>query len=68
MDVMMNLCHHYVTKCIHYKRKDYLVDVMSAEDMQANLSERLTTDFKAEVMISLNNLDLMLIVHFILET
>ena len=41
-ELMSSLCN---PKCIHYKRKDYLVDVMSAEDMQANLSERLTTDF-----------------------
>ena len=32
-------------KCIYYKRKDYLVDVMSAKDMQETLEERLTTDF-----------------------
>lgn len=32
-------------KCIFYKRKDYMIDVMNAEDMQKDLLERLSTDF-----------------------
>ena len=36
---------HCSPKCIHYKRKDYNVDVMTAADMQKDLSDRLTTDF-----------------------
>ena len=41
-ELMSELCS---PKCIYYKRKDYLVDVMSAEDMQKDLGGRLTTDF-----------------------
>jgi len=36
---------HCSPKCIYYKRKDYNVDVMTATDMQRDLSDRLTTDF-----------------------
>jgi len=36
---------HCNPKCIYYKRKDYLVDVLSIEDMQKQLEERLNTDF-----------------------
>tara|TARA_R100000278_G_scaffold122941_1_gene110572 strand:+ start:265 stop:2049 length:1785 start_codon:yes stop_codon:yes gene_type:complete len=32
-------------KCIYYKRKDYLVDVMGPKEMQDDLAARLTTDF-----------------------
>ncbi len=31
--------------CIHYKRKDYLVDVKNSTDLQSELEERLETDF-----------------------
>ena len=41
-EVMSSLCN---PKCIYYKRKDYLVDIMSAGDMQTDLASRLTTDF-----------------------
>ena len=41
-----SLMHQYCNpKCVYYKRKDYLVDVLSAEDMQKQLEERLNTDF-----------------------
>ena len=39
------MSQHCNPKCIYYKRKDYLVDVMSSSDMQKSLQERLTTDF-----------------------
>ena len=39
---MSNKCN---PKCIYYKRKDYLVDVQSSDEMQKSLEERLTTDF-----------------------
>ena len=32
-------------QCIHYKHKDYLVDVLTSDTMQENLRKRLTTDF-----------------------
>ena len=42
-DVLM---HQYCNpKCIYYKRKDYLVDVLTVDAMQEQLIERLTTDF-----------------------
>ena len=41
-ELMSSLCN---PKCIYYKRKDYNVDVMSANDLQADLQTRLTTDF-----------------------
>ena len=41
-ELMSNKCN---PKCIYYKRKDYLVDVQSADEMQKSLEERLTTDF-----------------------
>jgi hypothetical protein len=33
------------TRCIYFKHKDYLVDVLNAKEMQDDLEERLTTDF-----------------------
>ena len=40
--VLKSVCN---PKCIYYKRKDYLVDVLTAENMQANLAARMQTDF-----------------------
>lgn len=37
-------------KCIHYKNKDYSVDVKNAEDLQTDLSERLETDFTGRMI------------------
>ncbi|QDP58148.1 MAG: putative ATP-dependent helicase [Prokaryotic dsDNA virus sp.] len=36
---------HCNPKCIHYKRKDYLVDIMDNVELQKQLTDRLTTDF-----------------------
>ena len=33
------------TRCIYYQRKDYTIDVMSSDELQADLHNRLTTDF-----------------------
>jgi len=41
-ELMSSLCN---PKCVHYKRKDYFVDVLDAEAMQKDLESRLTTDF-----------------------
>lgn len=36
---------HCSPQCIYFKRKDYVVDVKSATDMQEEMHERLTTDY-----------------------
>ena len=41
---------HCKTQCIHFQRKDYLVDIKSASTMQEELSERLTTDFSGKTI------------------
>ena len=58
-DLMMSLCN---PKCIYYKRKDYSVEVMTAQTMQQDLSSRLTTDFTGRSynfssQLGLNNVD-----------
>ena len=45
--VMLNHCK---TQCIHFDRKDYLVDIKSAATMQDELIERLTTDFSGKTI------------------
>jgi len=45
--VMLNHCK---TQCVHFARKDYLVDIKSASTMQDELSERLTTDFSGKTI------------------
>lgn len=39
------MSEHCNPKCIHYKRKDYKVEISDHVDLQTQLSERLTTDF-----------------------
>ena len=41
---------HCQTRCIYFKRKDYLVDVKNAEDLQEDLKSRLTTDFSGKTI------------------
>ena len=41
---------HCQTRCIYFKRKDYLIDVKNAEDLQADLASRLTTDFSGRTI------------------
>lgn len=36
---------HCQTKCIHFKHKDYTIDVKSASDLQTEFHERMITDF-----------------------
>ena len=44
-----SLMHEYCSpKCIYYKRKDYSIGVLNADDMQKELEERLTTNFKGK--------------------
>jgi len=47
-DVLM--AKHCQTNCIHYKRKDYLIDVKNSEDLQQELAERLETDFSGRTI------------------
>ena len=42
-DVIMK--DHCKTRCIYFKRKDYLVDVKTAAELQSDLHTRMTTDF-----------------------
>ena len=35
-------------KCVYYKNKDYLVDVKTAQSLQVDLEERLSTDFSGK--------------------
>lgn len=37
-------------KCIYYKNKDYLVDVKTAQTLQSDLEERLSTDFSGKAI------------------
>ena len=47
-DVLME--KHCQPNCIHYKRKDYLVDVKSSDELQSELASRLETDFSGRVI------------------
>jgi archaellum biogenesis ATPase FlaH len=44
------MVQHCKTQCIHFQRKDYLVDIKSASTMQEELAERLTTDFSGKTI------------------
>jgi len=59
-DVMMK--EYCSTRCMYYKRKDYLIDVYSAEDLMNELDSRLSTDFTGRSinlakMFNLNNVE-----------
>ncbi len=41
---------HCQTRCIYFKRKDYLIDIKNAEDLQEDLKARLTTDFSGKTI------------------
>ena len=49
-------CSDYLLKkfcsprCIHFKRKDYLVDVFNADQLQKSFEERLSTDWTGRVI------------------
>ena len=47
-DVIMH--EHCQTRCIYFKRKDYLIDVKNADDLQEDLKTRLTTDFSGKTI------------------
>ena len=46
-ELMAKYCQ---THCIHYKRKDYLIDVKNSEELQSDLAERLETDFSGRTI------------------
>ena len=44
------MLQHCKTQCIHFTRKDYLVDIKSSDEMQGELDERLSTDFSGKTI------------------
>lgn len=54
-DLLKKYCS---SRCIYFKRKDYLIDVKSAQDMQKELEERMTTDFSGKIIDLGKHLDL----------
>ena len=46
-EIMLNHCK---TRCIHFKRKDYLIDVLSSDDLQEKLEERMSSDFSGRAL------------------
>ena len=41
---------HCKTQCIHFQNKDYFINVKTAEQMQRELRDRLTTDFTGKTV------------------
>ena len=41
---------HCKTKCIHFQRKDYMIETTSVETLQSKLKERLTSDFSGRTI------------------
>ena len=41
---------HCKTNCIHFKRKDYLIDVKTASELQQDFQERLETNFSGRTI------------------
>ena len=46
-ELMMKVCE---PKCIYYKNKDYLVDVMTSDDLQQDLEDRIESDFTGRMI------------------
>jgi hypothetical protein len=44
------MMEHCKTQCMFFSKKDYLIDVKSADEMQGELHERLTTDFSGKTI------------------
>ena len=44
------MLEHCKTQCMYFKRKDYLIDIKSSDEMQGELHERLTTDFSGKTI------------------
>ena len=45
--ILASVCN---PRCIYFKRKDYSVDIYSAQDLQNELEHRLTTDFSGRII------------------
>ena len=44
------MVEHCKTQCMFFDKKDYLIDIKSADEMQGELHERLTTDFSGKTI------------------
>jgi len=58
-ELLLKVCN---PKCVHYKNKDYLVEIKTSDDLQKELEERLESDFTGKMinlaqMFGLNNKD-----------
>lgn len=56
------MADHCQTRCVYFKKKDYLIDVKNAEDLQKDLEFRMETDFSGKTidvagMLGLHNVD-----------
>ena len=49
------MAQHCQTRCIFFKRKDYLIDILSADSLQDEFHNRMTTDFQGKT-INLSNM------------
>jgi len=49
------MAQHCQTRCIFFKRKDYLIDILSADNLQDEFHNRMTTDFQGKT-INLSNM------------
>lgn len=45
--ILASVCN---PRCVYFKRKDYSVEVYSAQDLQNELEHRLTTDFQGRII------------------
>ena len=44
------MAKHCQTNCIYFRRKDYLVEVLSADSLQSEFESRITTDFSGRTV------------------
>tara|TARA_R100001594_G_scaffold51908_1_gene85382 strand:+ start:755 stop:2515 length:1761 start_codon:yes stop_codon:yes gene_type:complete len=56
------MADHCQTRCIYFKKKDYLIDVKNSEELQKDLEFRLETDFSGKTidiagMLGLHDVD-----------
>ena len=49
------MAQHCQTRCIFFKRKDYLIDILSADSLQEEFHNRMTTNFQGKT-INLSNM------------
>ena len=49
------MAQHCQTRCIFFKRKDYLIDILSADSLQDEFHNRMTTDFQGKT-VNLSNM------------